>query len=193
MPRLELLEAPATDPVTLAETKLRLRVDISADDSGISRLIASASAHAEKICRRAFVTQRWALVLDAFPRDCFIDLPLPPLASVESITYIDADGASQTMAPAAYMVDKLGIVGRVFLAYGESWPVTRAQPMAVRIEFTCGYGNAAAVPAPIVSAILLTVAHLDQNREAVITGTIVAELPLGVNALLSPYVVPGVA
>lgn len=192
MARLELLTAPAADPVTLAETKLRLRVDSAADDAGLARLITAATRHVEQLTRRALVTQSWALVLDAFPCGS-IRVPLPPLVSVESVSYVDADGVTQTLDPSAYLVDRFGMLGQIHCAYGLDWPTTRAQPMAVRVEFTAGYGTADDVPGDVVAAILLMVAHLDQNREAVQIGVTVAELPMGVAALLSPYVVPGVA
>lgn len=190
--RLELLTAPATEPVTLAEVKTRLRIDDATDDAGVTRLIAAATGNAQSITRRAFVTQKWALILDAFPCGS-ISLPLPPLQSVELISYIDANGATQTLAPGDYLVDKNGIVGMVHRAYQKQWPTTRAQPMAVRVEFTAGYGNATAVPSDLVSAMLLLIAHWDQNREPVVVGTIVSSVPLSVDSLLAPFVIPGVA
>ena len=190
--RLELLTAPATEPVTLAEVKTRLRIDDATDDAGVTRLIAAATGNAQAITRRAFVTQKWALILDAFPCGS-ISLPLPPLQSVELISYIDANGATQTLAPGDYLVDKNGIVGMVHRAYQKQWPTTRAQPMAVRVEFTAGYGNATAVPSDLVSALLLLIAHWDQNREPVVVGTIVSSVPLSVDSLLAPFVIPGVA
>lgn len=190
--RLELLTAPATEPVTLAEVKTRLRIDDATDDAGVSRLIAAATGHAQNITRRAFVTQKWALILDRFPCGS-ISLPLPPLQSVEEISYVDADGATQVLAPADYLVDPAGMIGMVHTAYGKQWPATRAQPMAVRLEFTAGYGDADDVPADLVSALLLLVAHWDQNREPVVVGTIVSSVPLSVDSLLSPFVIPGVA
>ena len=45
----------------------------------------------------------------------------------------------------------------------------------------------------LVSALLLLVAHWDQNREPVVVGTIVSSVPLSVDSLLSPFVIPGVA
>lgn len=189
--RLELVTAPATEPVTLAEVKTRLRIDSSADDAGVSRLITAATQHAQNVCRRAFVTQVWTLVLDAFPSGS-ITLPLPPLQSVDEITYVDANGATQTLATTEYVVDKAGMIGRVHLAYQKQWPTTRAQPMAVRVKFTAGYGAAAAVPSDLVSALMLLVAHWDQNREAVVIGTITSALPMSVDTLLAPYVITGV-
>jgi uncharacterized phiE125 gp8 family phage protein len=190
--RLELLSAPATEPVTLAEVKTRLRIDDASDDAGVTRLIASATKHAESITRRAFVTQSWALTLDTFPAGS-ISLPLPPLQSVEEITYIDSTGATVVLATTEYLVDKNGMIGMIHRAYNKQWPITRTQPMAVRIKFTAGYGNATAVPSDLASAMMLLVAHWDQNREPVIVGTIVSSVPLSVDSLLAPFVVPGVA
>lgn len=189
--RLELLTAPATQPVTLAEVKTRLRIDDATDDAGVTRLIAAATGHAQSITGRAFVTQKWALILDAFPCGS-ISLPLPPLQTVEEISYIDADGATQVLAPGDYLVDSAGMIGMIHRAYSKTWPTTRAQPMAVRVEFTAGYGDAADVPADLVSAMLLLIAHWDQNREPVVVGTIVSSVPLSVDALLSPFTTSGV-
>lgn len=190
--RLELLTPPATEPVTLAEVKTRLRIDDSNDDAGVQRLIASATKHAESITRRAFVTQSWALTLDAFPCGS-ITLPLPPLQSVEEISYIDSTGATVVLPSTEYLVDKNGMIGMIHRAYQKQWPTARAQPMAVTIKFTAGYGDAADVPADLASAMMLLVAHWDQNREPVVIGTIVSSVPLSVESLLAPFVIPGVA
>jgi len=190
--RLELLTPPATEPVTLAEVKTRLRIDDATDDAGVTRLIASATKHAESITRRAFVTQSWALTLDAFPCGS-ISLPLPPLQSVEEISYIDSTGATVVLPTTEYLVDKNGMIGMIHRAYQKQWPTTRAQPMAVRIKFTAGYGAAGAVPSDLASAMMLLIAHWDQNREPVVVGTIVSSVPLSVESLLAPFVIPGVA
>lgn len=190
--RLLLLTPPATEPVTLAEVKTRLRIDDATDDAGVTRLIAAATKYAESITRRAFVTQKWALTLDAFPCGS-ITLPLPPLQSVEEISYIDSAGATVVLPSTEYLVDKNGMIGMIHRAYQKQWPTTREQPMAVTIKFTAGYGAAAAVPSDLASALMLLVAHWDQNREPVVVGTIVSSVPLSVESLLEPFVIRGFA
>ncbi|KVE27737.1 hypothetical protein WI93_11925 [Burkholderia vietnamiensis] len=64
---IRLTQAPAEEPVTLEEAKLHLRVIDSSEDTLISLLISAARVHAEIVCRRVFVTQKWDLFLDAFP------------------------------------------------------------------------------------------------------------------------------
>src|SRR5690606_26519144 len=104
-------------------------------------------------------TQTLELVLDAFPRTV-INVPLPPLQTVDSIAYIDPDGQTQTLDPQTYDVDAVG--GRVAPAYGEAFPATRAVQNAVTVRFTAGYTS---VPEPIRAAMLLIIGDLYANRE----------------------------
>jgi uncharacterized phiE125 gp8 family phage protein len=185
---LQLITDAAEKPMSLAEAKLHLRIDGTDEDANVTSLISRATNYAEQQTGRALVSQQWRLILDGFPSGS-IKLPLPPLASVESITYTDTDGATQTLSAADYLVNPFGLIGEVSLAYGKSWPETRAQAMAVQVVFTCGYADAASVPQAIKAAILLLIGHLDQNREAAGSQQSFS-LPTGVEALLSSYVVP---
>jgi uncharacterized phiE125 gp8 family phage protein len=186
MTALVLVTPPATTPVSLAEAKTHLRVDHSDDDTLITGLINAAVAHLDGkdgILGRALITQVWELKLDEF---CpAIRLPLPPLATVDAITYVDTDGVTQTLAASEYQVTS-GEPAKIVPAYGKSWPDTRCEPEAVRVEFTCGYGNAADVPAGIKAAILLHVGTLYRDRETVNIGNIINELP-AYDALIAPY------
>lgn len=47
--------------------------------------------------------------------------------------------------------------------------------------------NGIVVNASILAAVKLTLGHLFENREAVVTGTIATALPQGVPELLRPY------
>lgn len=182
---LQLITAPATDPVSLDRARAVLRIDGTDQDAEIALLIKVAAAHVQRITQRALITQRWRLILDGFPSGA-LRLPLPPLQSVEAVTYLDADGVEQTLAPSTYIVNPTGLAGQITPAYGETWPVTRSQAMAVKVEFTCGYD---AIPDDIQAAMLLLIGHLDQNREQVVLGSTAVELPYGSQVLLSPYFV----
>lgn len=183
-----LVTAPASEPVSLAEAKLHLRVDATDEDTLITALITAARQLVEEETWRALVTQTWDYVADEWPAGDSIALPRPPLQSVTSITYIDEDGVTQTMPAADYIVDTYQ--HRVVLAEDAEWPSADLYPTAaVRVRYVAGYGAASAVPGPIKAAMLLLIGHLFENREAVASGAGVAsaELPLGVRALLAPY------
>lgn len=78
-----------------------------------------------------------------------VELPFPPVAAVEQITYVDQAGATQTLDPSAYVVGIDGDRARVMPALGAAWPAAMLQPDSVRIRYTAGY---ATVPPGLVLA-----------------------------------------
>ena len=177
----------ATEPVTLEEAKLHLRVDIDDDDALIAGLITAARELAEHYTGRAFGTQTLEMALRCFPYCCRrndhdrgIDLDMPPVASVTSIKYTDGAGAEQTVAPAAYSLSLYGLAQRITPAYATYWPISQDIADAVRIRYVTGYTN---LPKAAKQALLLMIGHLYANREAV-GPTTMAEMPMGACALL---------
>lgn len=172
---LKLIMPPSAEPVTLEEAKAHLIVEDSDDDAMIKSQIIAARRHAEHITGRALMPQVWELGLDGFGGE--ISLQKAPLLAIQSVQYVDASGAFQTLADADYQLDDFQEPGRLVPAYGMCWPSTRRQPNAVRIRFRCGYANAAAVPEEVKSWILLRVGMLYENRESVAAGAQLSELP----------------
>lgn len=189
---LTQLSAPAAEPLTLADAKQHLRVDSSGDDGLITALIITARQQAEHRTGRALITQQWRYSVDQFPVDS-LELPLPRLQSVQSVTYLDADGVRQTLAGAEYDVITDELVGRMIPAYGKTWPSCRIRPGSVQVSYTCGYGAAADVPHSIKAWMLLAIGAWYENREALVSGQPVADLPRSFcDGLLDPFYVPGV-
>lgn len=182
----KLKTRPPFEPVTLQQAKDHLRVDDDLEDALIIELIKTARDHVEAIIHGPIITQTWALYNDMF--DGVVQLK-PQLQSVQSIKYIDCNGAQQVLADTEYDVDDTAVVGTVYPRYGKEWPDTRNQINAVEIEFVAGYGVADDVPSSIKSAILLLVGHWFVNRESVIVGVSPTETPMAVEALLNPYTV----
>lgn len=176
---VRLVEPPVEGVVTLAEVKDHLRITGTAEDTYLTAILAAATEVAEQITRRQLAPATFELHLDRFPAGP-IDLPLPPLQSVESVTYTDPDGVEQTFAE--FEADTVG--GSVAPAYGVYWPATRAVPNAVRVRFKAGY-LAGECPFSIRAAILLLVGALYENREAYHTGKLVENEAVGL--LLWPY------
>lgn len=173
---LKLITGPTAEPVTLAEAKLHLKVEVADDDTLITSMIAAARGDAEHRLGRSLITQTWEQVLDAF--DDAIKLPNPPILSIVSIKYIDQDGAEQTLSSGAYTLDLDNEPGFVEPVYGTEWPATRVQTNAVRVRYTAGYGTTgASVPAQIKAWILLRVGALYENREGVQIGQAMQAAP----------------
>lgn len=182
--RVKLITAPASEPLTLVEAKLHLRVDVADDDTLIAALITAARQYCEGVLWRALMPQTWELYLDEWPCE-EIELPKPPLQSVTSVKYTNSIGATTTMDAGDYTVDTASEPGRVVLNYGELWPtVTLATANPIAIRYVCGYADAAHVPETVKAAMKLLIGHLYENREAVVAGLIVTSVPLAVESLL---------
>lgn len=186
-----LITAPLGEPVTIEDARLHCRIDGSQDDEVLRALVAAARNYVEAYTGRALVNQTWELRVDQFP--LYFQIPKAPLASVTSITYVDLEGNTQTLSSSAYqLVNETGPFsqpGKIFQAYNETWPSSRGHIDDVRVRYVAGYGAPADVPEAIKAAIKLMTAHLFENREATITGTIASEMPLSVRNLLAPFVV----
>lgn len=186
---LKLSSPPADEPITLAEAKLQCSIDSGDWDSLLSDLIVQARQHVEEILGRSLITQTWVQKFDVFPcgREC-IYLARPPVQSVSSITYYDSAGTLQTWSGSSYLLDKDSEPARIQPAPGGYWPSTQDRQNAAAVTFVAGYGDdETTVPGPIRRAMLLLISHWFENREATIAGTIIAEIPQGVDRLLRPW------
>lgn len=191
---LTLVTAPETEPITLTEVRDQCLIpaDVTDQDAHISNiLIPAVRDRAEAATGRRIITQTWDLVLDAFPDADYIEIPHPPLQSIESVKYRDATGTLQTWDASNYVVEAPAGPrcrrGKLTLAFGVSWPSTYGQAGDVTIQFVCGYGDADNVPALLKAAMLLDVATLYEHRENIVTGTIVAELPATARQIYRSY------
>lgn len=184
---LTLFAAPAEEPLSVAELKAWVRVTHSAEDALLGSIIKSCRAKAENYTERVLIAQTWDQTLDAFP-EAQIELLQGPAQSITSVSYVDEDGVQQTLAGAAYTLDKRRFPDWLLPAYDTSWPATQASANAVSIRYVCGYANAAAVPDDIKQWLLLTGAFLYKNREAFVIGGKVGEIPgRFLDTLLDPY------
>lgn len=182
-----LKTAAVTEPLTLTETKLHLKVDDTADDELIRSLISAARQHVEDYTGRALVTQTWYGYADSLCGT--VQITKCPVQSITSIKYVDGDGDTQTWSSTEYESDLSGTPARVIEADGYSFPTTATTLNAWTIEFVSGYGYASDVPAAIRSAMLLLIGHWYEHRMSVIIGSSAYEVPQAVTALLTPYIV----
>jgi uncharacterized phiE125 gp8 family phage protein len=199
----QLVAGPVNEPISEAQAKAHLRVDVGDDDDLISSCIVAARQTLESNYEIAIITQTWNLILDSFPglqafpwasmgqlgRNRPIEIPKPPLQSVTSITYIDSTGTPAVFPLANCITDTATFVGRIGLVLGQSWPTVTLQPInGVVIRFVAGYGNDwPSVPAAIRQAMLLMVGHYYENREQVLLEQRVRaiDIPRGVDDLMN--------
>jgi uncharacterized phiE125 gp8 family phage protein len=176
---LTKIQTASSEPVSLQEMKDWLRLEDSFDDALINAIQKAARTVVERASGRQLVTTTWLMTLDTFPWQggwwfleapaIFPDphsirMPKAPLQSVSSVVYTAMDGTQQTLASSRYNVDTRSDPGRIQLAFGQTWPVTRPKPGGIEITFVAGYGAAADVPDDLKTAIKMTAAWMYEHR-----------------------------
>ncbi len=148
----------------------------------MSALISVARTNLETELRRAFISQRWTLLLDRWPGSDVM-IPLAPAQSIDEVRVsgitLDANSyASECRREPALLYGKTGMI----------WPIPVKPVAGIEIDFTAGFGAAADdVPAPIRQAILMLVSHWFETREPVAIGTPALEMPFTVSQMIAPY------
>jgi uncharacterized phiE125 gp8 family phage protein len=145
--------APASEPVTAAQVKQQCGIatsDTSYDDM-IARMIATERGFVERYCGIKIVTQTVSMKCDSF---CdFKRLAVSPIQSVTSVTYVDVDGATQTLDAAVYEARLEGLAPSIVLKYNQVWPTPRVGSR-ITVVAVAGY---ATVPSELASAMLLRI------------------------------------
>lgn len=186
---------PTIEPVTLEELTAQVYASTPADDLLLWNYARTARAALEDMYRVAFLTQTWTWKLDSAlngrlwrdDRDEYcLHIPLVPVASVSSITYVDDNGATQTWSSSLYQVQvSPRRRTRIAPAYNETWPSLRGETFgALTVTFVAGWASAAALPLPLKQAVLMYAAFLYANRGDMEAK---AELPMAVASLMQSY------
>lgn len=154
------------------------------DQAVVTRLIVAVAdwlAGPQGWLGRSLEPQTLELRLPGFPVHPFVGivLPRPPLIEVESVKYLDSDGAEQALAPSTYFVSERAGLSVINLNSGESWPATACHPEAVKVRYHAGYGeydndygliSTGDLPEALQLAITTAAARLYESREAGIVG-----------------------
>ncbi len=164
--------APATEPLTLEETKLYLRLTDDAEDVQISDLIVSARMMAEQWLKRSLITQSWKLAYDDYLSEYTV-LPMGPVQGVTSVTIVNKDGGTQTVDSDLYNLNA-----------AKDTLIFQSDVIGFRVEiiYVTGYGDAQSVPRPIKAGMLAHIAMMYDGR-----GDSMLAVPQQSLALYMPY------
>jgi uncharacterized phiE125 gp8 family phage protein len=158
-----VLVTPATVlPVTVDEVKAALRIDAADLNEEIDSAIRSAVAHYEGwtgILGISLVEQTWRVSFEQFEREMY--LPLRPVGSITAINWKDADGLSEEVPSANYMLHTEAggtNYARFFAAY--AFPTDLFENAPVSIDYVAGWpvvSGKATTPADLKTAIKMRV------------------------------------
>ncbi len=192
--RLQLVAADETFPLTLEQVKEHLGITLQDDDTRLMLMLEAATGWAENAVRGgiALRTQTWDLVMPDFPGAqngrARLFFPKPPLQSVTTVKYLNSSSVLTTLTEDTdYRVEKdYRRVGWIVPMPDKFWPTVRDQrDDGVQIRFIAGHSSNTLIPANIKQAMLLTIGHWNENREAVIVGTNAADVPQSATMLIN--------
>ncbi len=160
IPYLSTVEEPEEEPLTLAETKSFLRVD----------LIKSARQIAEEYLSKSLITQTLQLQFDHYA-PAAVNLMRGPVQEIVAVIIVAQDFSESILSTSGY-----------HLSAGNRQVVFDVAPMGqiIQLQYIAGYGDAADVPAPIKQGMLEHITGMYENRGQ-------NDLPANVRSCYAPY------
>ncbi len=186
--RFDVVDGPASEPVTVAELKAHAKIDADDEDETLlPGYIKSAREQVERKTGRCLLEQTWSASLDKWPeledgaKHRRIRLAGFPVISIDSVT---VDGV--TIASSYYRLNGKDLLVSVEVDDSEG----EIDDEGIVIEFACGYGAVSDLPDNLVQAVKMLAAHYYDARGATSPQGIYHQLiPEGVQALLQPLIV----
>lgn len=176
--RVTQTTSPTTLPLALDDLKDHLRIErdeLDYDDD-LTLLIRTAASYIEDDCHVVLITTSFTATWDCTPgytsmHPLYNRLSIPswPVQTIDSITYKDTDGSTQTWASSEYRTNLTQVPATVFPEITKDWPVTQADASDVlTVAYTAGYGAAATdMPYQVQAMIKLLASHWFKHREAI--------------------------
>jgi uncharacterized phiE125 gp8 family phage protein len=175
------LDGDAVLPLDMAKAHLRVLDDDS--DELITAFRDAAVDMIEQYAEKALVSRafKWRGRLAEA-----MEMGMGPVTAISAVTYLDADGAQQSLVAADTL--RVAMADRVEVKTGMALPEMADGDGVAEITFTAGYSDPALpIPASLLAAAKLMLGHLYMNREAVTFGSGPVEIPFGVRQLCGPY------
>lgn len=139
------------------------------DVNEVSAAILEAVSDVEGKTGLALLTQTWDTHLNEFPSNDNRDeilLPVGPVQSITSFTYVDVDGATQTLVAGTDYEALLPAKSVARLRPITVWPPTKDVYKAISIRYVAGFGDDPfKVPHALRNLIKVRVADLFENTQ----------------------------
>lgn len=190
---------PALDePVTVEMARKHCGLsDLSRDDE-LNIFVTAERQRIERYCGVVIQRQTVDVRCDAFAD--FARVRIAPVASIASVSYVDAAGASQTVDAGNYDLVSHGLESSITIKAGYAWPAIKPGTK-ITVRMVVGFDP---VERPLMLAILMRVGqHVAKSagngalkkivvdgvgsREYDVSGDAAAATEAAVSALLEPY------
>ena len=204
---------PNVSIVTVAEQKSHMRLlGRDSNDADVLAYLLFAEEYVSSITNHAFQPRQYTYTLDRPPNQYgfrwlfggaygssygsnnaqytnSIELPIGPLITVDTVSYKTQDPTTgayvETVMPStAYQVSTTQVPGRIRPVTGGYWPFSSLFALeGMTITFTAGYTTN--VPQRARMAIKMLAAYQYENREPMVNGNVVGNIPFTLKNLLN--------
>jgi len=191
---LRVVEASETLPVTLDLAKAHLMVEADDQDELIETYLRAAVQFFEHQTTRCLTPTVYELRLDEWPCEA-VELPVAPVRSVISVSYIDEDGEEQVLGADAWDWEYSDFGAAVMLDAQLPKPVLGRERGGFRIGFIAGYdvpGTAdsppdanLSLPQAAKAAVMQLTQHWFENRSTVSAGEAVTDVPFSTGRMIA--------
>jgi uncharacterized phiE125 gp8 family phage protein len=183
--RRYIVNHPTVEPLLLSEAKRWLRVDHDDDNQLIAGLIKAARERVEARTGRALLAQTWRIVMDQWPGDARVALPIMPVLSVTAVRVADNAGLFNVIATAGYVLDVR--LDPAILTLSQIVPPGR-QRGGIEIDVIVGYGVIPLdCPESLRQAMLLMIGEVYARRGPDQSSLQNAPVGKEIDRLLAPY------
>lgn len=201
---LQMLQLPASEPMTLDQGKnhLRIPLDVTDFDANVGDYIKGARDYIEETYGLPIMPQKVRVNLQQFPREDRIKLPIWPVYSVDAARYYTVDGQSHTLTtgvaadfagptPPDLLVRLSKKPCEIVLPWAHIWPpVVLQMADAIQFDLTVGFGNGSPtlqpLPPAVMQALRLLLGHeYDIGAAVTVIGRPSEPLVLGVEAMMA--------
>ncbi len=179
------VNGPAVEPLTLVETRRWLRVDHDDDDGLILSLIKASRERIEARTGRAMMAQTWRVVMDRWPMEGRIRLPLMPVLSIAEVRQLDANSIASIVAPVAYTLDAFSEPAVLQVS---GLPQPGRERNGIEIDLIAGYGvDPTDCPEPLRQAMRLLVGSAYEQRGPERAGDARMRHDEAIEQIIAPY------
>tara|TARA_R100001480_G_C4658430_1_gene171844 strand:+ start:55 stop:633 length:579 start_codon:yes stop_codon:yes gene_type:complete len=187
MKYLEISTYHDTQIVSTADLKTHLKITFDDEDSYIASLEKAAVRRIEEFLNNFLLSTQLIQYGETFA-DLNILFKGPGLTEEISVSY-KRNGSWSPWGTQNNNIEYVPKINppRIYLLESATTPTTDDVFQAWKAEYSVGYASANAIPKAIIQAIKITVADLYENRQSVIVGKVVSEIPRTAQYLINPY------
>lgn len=184
MKYLQIAAPNTTQVVSTADLKEHLRITYSDDDTYIATLAMAAQETVEKFCN-IFLLETDLNQYGFTLSDLTILFKSPILSTFTPVLYVNQSAAWVAQTGVEFITKAKP--PRMYINNATIGSADSDVKQKYKVNYKVGYDSAGDIPSPLIQAIKIMVADMYENRQSVIVGKLVSEIPKTAEYLMQHY------